>query len=382
MIRAVLTVALFMIAATGCMTDVKNIEKLNYATAIGVDYKGGQYHGYVQFINLPSIAKSSEGKKEPAKVWIGEGVGSSFEEAFFEIYKTAQEEIFWAHVTAIVISQEAFKRGIESIYDSISRYYEFRLTPWVFSTRGEIKDILSAQGFYEQSTMSTILQEPLSTYYQTSLIEPIKLHRLMSRIYEPGYTVCVPSLTLSSKPWSLGNKPEPKLNIEGGLFLKNDKFKSFIPLTELTGLRWVRPHTVRAGVPVPNQDKPMVQMIIENPKPKFKMIQGGNHPRFRLELKLKGYVTNWTITGFRNLEELRDATEKAIEQEIRKVVETGKTHQTDVLNLEHYLFRDHYRLWKSEQWSKEQLLSPDTIDKIAFRLDITHSGTEKGKFRN
>ncbi|TVY02026.1 Ger(x)C family spore germination protein [Cohnella terricola] len=380
MIRWVALFVLFTIVVTGCTTDIKNIEKMNYATAIGVDYINGQYHGYVQFINLPSVAKTTDGKKELAKVWIGEGTGNSFEESFFEIYQTAQEEIFWGHVTAIVISQEAIKRGIESIYDSISRYYEFRFTPWVYTTRSSVKNILSAKGFYDQSTMSTILQAPLGNYSQTSLVEPLKLHRLMSRIYEPGFTVCVPSLALNPKPWSINNKPAPKLEIEGAVFLKNDKFKSYIPIAELAGLRWVRPKTVRAAIPVPNKEKPTTQVVIEYPKVKFRMIQGGSLPRFHLGLKLKGYVTNWSVSGFRNAHELTDATEKAIEREIRQLAETGRTYQTDILNLEHYLYRDHYRLWKSKQWSEEQIRSPDALDGIDFHLKIIHAGTEKGKY--
>ncbi|TXK71910.1 hypothetical protein [Paenibacillus sp. N3.4] len=72
---------------------MKNIEKLNYANAIGVDYKDGKYYGYIQFIDFQNVAKSSDSKKGPSKVWIGEGVGYTFEEALFQTYETAQERI-------------------------------------------------------------------------------------------------------------------------------------------------------------------------------------------------------------------------------------------------------------------------------------------------
>lgn len=113
-------------------------------------------------------------------------------------------------MTSIVISESTLKKGIGEVYDSLIRYYEFRLTPWVYSTRGSVKEILSAGGFFGQSPLSTILHEPLGTYSQTSIIHPIKLHRLIGQINEPGFTSCIPSLTINKKDWS--EKINPNLN--------------------------------------------------------------------------------------------------------------------------------------------------------------------------
>ncbi|WP_372637026.1 Ger(x)C family spore germination protein [Cohnella sp.] len=367
---------------SGCAADARNIEMLNYATALGIDYIDGQYHGYVQFINLQSVAKTTDGKPEGTKTWVGEGIASSFEQALFDIYRTAQERVFWGHVTAIVISEEALKRGIDSIYDSISRYYEFRLTPWVYATRGPVDQILTAGGFYDQPTLSTILQEPTEAYTQTSWIEPIRLHRLISSVYEPGNTLCIPSLAVNAKQWKAEMKPDPKLMVEGAVFMKQDRYHSYMSLKELAGLRWVRSGTVRAAIPVPDRTHPEVQVVFDYPKPKLQLIEEGENPRFRLSMKAKGYVVNWAGGNYTSLDELTGETKKAIEREIRQLVRKGYARKTDVLNLEYDLFRNHYRFWKSGRWNEKKLISPEAVDQIDLRLDIVHSGSEKSKLVN
>jgi len=231
-------------------------------------------------------------------------VAPSLEQALFDIYRTAQERVFWGHVTAIVISDEALKQGIDTIYDSISRYYEFRLTPWVYATRGPIREILSMGGFYEQSTLSTILQEPKEIHSQTSFVEPIKLHKLMSRINEPGYTVCIPSVAVNTEQWKAELKPEPKLAIDGAIFMKQDKVKSFMSLKELSGLRWIRPGTVRAGIPVPDKTNPEVEVVFDHPKAKYELVRENERLRYRLSMRAKGYIVNWDGVEFASFNEL------------------------------------------------------------------------------
>ncbi|MFC5406177.1 Ger(x)C family spore germination protein [Cohnella soli] len=376
-LKVVLVMIAGLLFGTGCTTDVKDIERLNFASALGVDYKDGKYHGYIQFIDFQSVAKSTEGQKGPARIWVGEGIGNSFEEAFFELYKTEQERTYWAHLTAIVISDAAFKHGFGNIYDSLIRYYEFRLTPWVYGTQESIKDILSAAGFYGQSPLSTILHEPLGTYSQASLIEPIKLHRLIGQINEPGYTSCIPTLALNKKHWSEKNKNDPKLTIDGAIFLKNDTFKSYIPLEELNGLRWMQASTKRAGVPVPNKFEPAVQIVIDNPKSKLKMVNTGGVPQYNVNMKGTGYLVSVTNNTLTELQKLTRKTEEVIEQEIRKSFLAGLQRETDIYNLEHHLYRFHYREWKAISQTKGSWLKENEIHDVHFDLNIQHSSSEK-----
>jgi Ger(x)C family germination protein len=372
-----LVVTAGLLFGSGCATDVKDIEKLSYATAIGVDYRDGKYHGYLQFIDFQSFGKTSEGQKQPTKTWVGEGVGSTFEQTLFDLYQTAQERIYWGHMTAIMISESAFKQGFGGIYDSFVRYHEFRLTPYVYGTRESIREIFSTVGFFGQSPLSTILHEPKGTYSQTSFIKEVQLHRLIGQINEPGFTSCIPVLAINKKQWTEKNKTEPKLMIDGAIFLKNEAFRSYIPLKELFGLRWIQRGTVRAGIPVPNNSEPSVQIVVDNPKTKLKLVNAGDRPQYNIEMKATGYVVNRTKNNLLGLQQLTRKTTEVIEQEIRKSFKVGLEKETDIFNLEHNLYRYHYRQWKAISPAEVRLLNENAIRNVQIDLNIVHSSSEK-----
>jgi len=375
-IYCLLILTVGFVFCSGCATDIKNIEKLNYATALGVDFKDGKYYGYVQFIDFQSVAKTSDGKKEAAKVWVGEGMGSTYEESLFQIYRTAQERVYWGHVTAVLISEAALKEGFLSIYDSISRYYEFRLTPWVFATRESVKDILSVTGFYERSPLSTIIHEPKGIYSQTSIVKAIKVQALVRQITEPGYTVCIPSLSVNKKSWTTKDEPDPKLTIDGAVFLKDDRFKSFIPMKDLSGLRWIQRGTIRAAIPVPTKEKPSFQVVVDNPRTKLKYDEL-DRPQFDIHMKAKGYIVSRTDNRIIEFQELNEQTRKAIREEIRKVFLAGVKKKTDVLNLEYNLYRYHFSRWQAMSSVEDRLLTEDAIRNINIDLNISHTSSEK-----
>ncbi|MCR8656579.1 Ger(x)C family spore germination protein [Paenibacillus endoradicis] len=365
---------------SGCSnTDVKSIEKLNYVSSIGVDYVDGNFHSYLQLLEFLTVAKTDFGQQSPPKIWIGEGIGLSFEESLFDLYRTSQEKIYWGHMTAIVISESAIKQGFGNIYDSFVRYYEFRLTPWVYGTRESVKDIFAISGFFQQSPLTTILHEPQGVYSQNSLIQSVRLHRLISQINEPGFTSCIPTLVVNNTQWSEKYQTESKLMIDGAFFLKNDEFRSYIPLEKLNGLRWIQQGTIRASIAVPNKEEEDVQMAIDKPKTKLKLVKQGIKPQYNILMKATGSIISRTNDNLTELQQLTDETKAAIEQEIREVYQIGVSERTDILNLEHTLYRSDYEKWKALSPEEENLLTENTINDINIDLNITHSSSMKNK---
>lgn len=374
-----IAVLLLLLCETGCATDIKQIERLNFANAIGIDFKDGEYSIYVQLVSFESVAKS-EGPRQPAKTWIGKGSGKSFEDTFFRIYLTAQERIIWAHVTAIIFSENALKAGIAPIFDSINRYYEFRMTPWVFATRGDVREMLSVNGFYDKSPLSTILHAPIGTYTQSSDIEPIKLFHLVKGMSEPGKTTIIPVLKVNNETWTTTkHKTDPKYEIEGAIFMKDTAFRSFIPLKKLNGLRWMQRGTARASVALPSAEQMYVEVIMESPKAKVSLVNRGGRPEYRIDVRATGYVMYRENNAYSELSTLTSETEKAIEEEIRQLYALGVRKKTDVLNLEHVLFVKNNRLWKQAHPIEDYLSSEELVKTIDVHVSITHSNASKNK---
>ncbi|WP_102262618.1 Ger(x)C family spore germination protein [Mesobacillus jeotgali] len=355
------TVMIILILQTGC-TDIKETQDLNYATAIGVDYKDGKYHTYIQLVDLMKVAKTEGGDSSPAKMWVSKAEGEIFIDSFFEIYKTAQERFVWAHVTAIVLSEAALQQGFQEIFDGLTRYHEFRLTPWVYGTNESIEDILSTKGFFGQTSLNTILHHPESIFQQSSELKPIQLFELARQIYEPAFTANLPSLSINRSQWKEAEKKEAKLYLNGAYFIKNDEYKGFFSTKELKGLRWTTPEMERIQVLIPNEGGPSFLTVFEDPKVKYV----SNGSEVDIMVNVKGNLANRENNKNLKLAEMKELCESIIKKEIQGQYELGIEQKTDFLNLEHVLYR--------QSWRKTAKLTQASLNKVKVNVDIVHSG--------
>ncbi|WP_121605633.1 Ger(x)C family spore germination protein [Virgibacillus sp. Bac332] len=366
-----------LIVIVGC-SDVKEIQNKNYATAIGIDYKDDKYITYVQMVSLSGLSNAEGATNTPPDVFVSQSSAKTFNDALFKLYNTAQEKIIWSHVTSILLGEAAIKHGIRSIFDGMTRYNEFRLTPWVFGTKADIKDILSTQGFFNQGTLQTILHNPDDIIEQNSLFQPLKLHEFVREIYEPAFTSYIPSLAINHTQWKKNNKDDAKLMYDGTFFMKNNTFKGFFELQELKGLRWITPDTDRTAVLVSNQDNDdELLVVIEKIKVNIKNIMKKSKPRFNVHIEAEGYVTNQNKSSAIITDKVIKATKEVIKNQITDLYELGKEEGTDFFRLEHILYRDQHKYWKNLV-NKDSFFTEDGIlDEIQVDLVLRHAGAGK-----
>ncbi|MFV8829290.1 Ger(x)C family spore germination protein [Alkalihalobacterium sp. APHAB7] len=374
--KILVIICLCVVYICGC-TDVKEIQHLSYATAIGVDYKDGKYHSYIQLVSFEGIART-EGQTSEGSVWVSEAVADTFEDSFFVVYKTAQERIIWAHVTTILLSETAIEKGFDNIFDSLTRYYEFRLTPWVFGTNESVEKVLSTPGFFGQTTLDTILHAPKRIYEQSSVIRPIKLQRLAREIFEPAETTYVASVAIDNTTWEKDQVTDPKIALNGAFFIKNDEFKGFYETEKLNGLRWLTPETVRADVAVQGDNEDIeYHVVFEYPSANVDLVFIQNTPKFNIELDVTGYFVNRNVNETIKLQEIEKKTKETITDEIMKLYLLGVEEGVDFYNLEHELFRKNFPTWQRLKKNGDPILTETSLHDISINLTIEHTGVKK-----
>ncbi|MDV2682982.1 Ger(x)C family spore germination protein [Alkalihalophilus lindianensis] len=377
-IYSVVLLLVFSFVLTGC-NDVKELQNSNYATAIGVDYKDGKYESYIQMVNLDQVATTEGGGRGEPQMLVSKAVANTFEEAFFEVYKTAQERIIWAHVTSIVLSETAINEGFQHIYDALTRYYEFRLTPWVFGTNDSIEEVLSITGFFAKTSLDTIMHNPIRSYEQSSMIRPIKLQRLAREMFEPSQTTYVPSITIDHTQWDKNREDEPKLMINGAFFIQNQHYKGFFNLDELKGLRWTIPDTQRASLVVPDEINTEFVLILKDPTAKISSEVEGNSPSFVIHIKAKGYFTNRMNNHNLLLGKIIEDSKEKLKDEIKQLYQLGIEKNVDFLNLEHELYRKHSTVWKQLKEDGKIIINEDSLNNVTVDLTLKHTGAVLNK---
>lgn len=352
------------------------VENQNYATAIGVDYRDDQYHIYIQMLGLSSVAKTEGGQKPSPEAYVSETNGKTFIDAFFKAYYTAQERFLWAHVTSIIFSEAALKKGMGGVFDGLTRYSEFRPTPWVFGTKDSIRDILSTHDFFSQNSIKTILHNPTSTYEQSSTIRPLRLNQFAREFFDPGCTTYIPSLTINKKQWKKNNKKEEKLAINGAFFLHGEKYKGFFPYEKIRGLRWVVPETLRASILLPHDETPEFIAVVQNQRVRIRPERYGDDILFIVHYKANGNIGNRMKNESANIFEMEALVRQGIIAEIRQLYQLGVEHNIDFLNLEHELYRrDHHEWKKVVARDHAQFLREDRLASIQAHINLEHSGS-------
>jgi spore germination protein KC len=358
---------------TGCW-DIKEIQDINYITAIGIDQEDGNFIVYTQMMDFTSVAKSETGKaQKPSQIWTSKTKGKTLDMAINAIYNSSQERTIWSHISCIIVSENVLKSNVLTKLDTIGRYQEVRMTPWVFGTKDSIEQLFNVPAFFNLSPLSTIAHEPAEEYKQRSYTEPIRYFDFMALMTEPGWTVLLPNLTIDKKTWSLNQKENPKLMMNGVFAISKGVSNGLFTNDKLTGLRWLDGNTKRSHITITNTHGEIAGVVVlSNPKIRKKLSIVNGMPKYHVSVRLHGSVDealdDLTKTEF----EIQAA--KGVREEILTTFKNGVASKTDLFGLEHVLFRKDSKLWKKINQSSAQPIEAGALETVHVEVHLNHAG--------
>lgn len=358
---------------TGCW-DIKEIQDINYITAIGIDQEDGNFVVYTQMMDFISVAKSDSGKAEkPSQIWTSKTKGKTLDMAINGIYDSSQQRTIWSHISCIIISDNVLKSNVLTKLDTIGRYQEVRMTPWVFGTKDSIEQLMNIPAFFNLSPLNTLAHEPVEEYKQRSYIEPIRYFDFMALMTEPGWTVLLPNLTIDTKTWSRNQKEDPKIEVNGVFAISKGVSNGLFTNDKLTGLRWLEADTKRSHIPITNQTGELAGVaVLSNPKISVKLNIVNGMPKYRISVKLSGNVVEALDDMNKTDIELQAA--KGVREEILTTFKNGAASKTDLFSLEHVLFRRDTRLWKKINQSSAQAIDTSALETVHVEIHLDHAG--------
>lgn len=347
---------------------------MNYITAIGIDQEDGDFVVYTQMMDFTAVAKSETGKAEkPPQVWTSKTRGKTFDMAVNAIYDSAQVRTSWSHISCILISDTVLKSKVLTKLDTIGRYQEIRMTPWVYGTNESIEQLFNVPAFFNLSPLNTIAHEPSEEYKQRSYIVPIRYFDFMALITEPASTVLLPNLSIDKGTWSLNQKENPKLVINGVFAISEVVSKGFFPNDKLTGLRWLEPDTKRSHVMITNKSGEYAgNIVLSNPKVRKELSIVNGMPQFRINVKLEGNVVE--ALDNMNKTEMENQAAAEVREEIISTFKNGIALKTDLYSLEHVLFKKDTRRWKKIHQTSVQTMDAGSLETVHVEVHLDHAG--------
>ncbi|MBL5768677.1 Ger(x)C family spore germination protein [Heyndrickxia sporothermodurans] len=371
-------VALFLLLTlTGCWSRYE-VQNMNYATAVGIDYVDGQYTLYVQLLDFLTVAKlEGQQKAEQPPVWVAKGEGSSFTEAANDLYSTSQQRLNWGQISAILFSERLMKENkVGEVLELINRYREIRYLAWLFSTREPLEEILLATPFFRLSPKASILHNPEQSFRQFSILAPVRLQQFVLDSNEKARTSYIPELSLRKGQWQESNKPKELLRYSGVQVYDLNNYYGRMDLKDLSGMPWLSTHTIRVPLDLFTEEKLAAVLVAEKPKYEVTPIVKLNKAYFDISVKVKAGI-NELHTDLTEKELTQMAQEK-IEEQIRKTYQTAFKEGIDIYNLGESLYRKHPHQWKSIATGKQQLvLNQDSLRHVKVEVNIVYPGRYK-----
>ncbi len=373
---ALLSIVLLL---TGCW-DVKEVQSVNFVTALGVDYVKDHYVIYAQMLDFTEISKQdSPSSTGEAKIWIGKAEGKTMAEAFNNLYPASQQRTLWTHVKTIVFSKSLLEDHLPDTIASLLRSRDLRYTPWVFGTDQQIDKLLSSISLLNHSVMNSELMDPMEVYRQYSAVEPVQMIKLVNGVNEPAARVLLPSVTSTNAVWQDKMEPISLVKLNGAYLISGGKNRGFVDSRSMGGIKYVAfKKMFKYPLTLNMPDGSLVVVNVVNSKSKTNLSIKSGVPAAHMKVKARIHVVEVAPSSKATAKKIKELAKAAIEQEIRTTFATAQQQNLDVFGLEKKLYRSHNSRWKQlHASSQESMISKLALDKVEVNIKVVHSTSYK-----
>ncbi|RJE91183.1 Ger(x)C family spore germination protein [Paenibacillus sp. 1011MAR3C5] len=365
---AALVLACLLLA--GCWDEV-NLQDVSYISALGVDYKDGQYNIYTQMINFAAVAKTESPQPQAQKIWIGQGKGDSVLLAFYNLSRGGYTTLNLEHLKTIVVQERALGK-IADVLDGLNRQRASRYTSLLYGTNEPIENIFTTENFFDQSPLNSILYMPGPHDVQYTFTRPLKMQNVVQQLREPSMTTLLPALNTTKTYWRHDSKKMNTQLIDGVFVFKNFKYQGYVLEKELPGIRWLDESFDKVFAKAGGDENEATVSVTASDH-RFRIDSSiPDKAVFRLNVQLKGHVVE--LDGQMTEREIVDSIEKRVKEEIESTYRFGLQKGMDVYHLEHYLYRHHHSYWKRYVKGRDWMPQRDQLAEIEVNLNLTDTG--------
>ena len=336
----------FFLLLAGCW-DTNQPERMYYLYGIGIDFEDDEYVMYAQIIDFTNIAKSDQPNPEASQAEVGVARGRTFDEVFFNLYKSMDERLFLGQLEYVVFSEEAIKQNKgKAIVNSFIRYRELRYTTWTYITDAPIEEVMLTSPIINKAITLSKVADPTNSLKQSSLIQPINFREILINLDEPSHSAIIPFIEISEN-WSTDKGPDTVYSIESVVLVNSqDAYKGHLKGDDVRGLQWMTEKTVRSEITVKMDGfaDPYVTNVVQSIKPTIRPII--NEDSIHFELDVKCVVEGVESENQEIMEKLIKKVEETMEKEIETTYKAALKMDVDVFRLSETVYRKHNKAWK------------------------------------
>lgn len=350
-----------LLLVAGCW-DTHQAERMYYIHGLGIDYKDEQYVIHAQIVDFTNIAKSEQPNPDAVQAEVGVAKGKTFDEAFFNLYQSMDERLFFGHMAFVIFSENLAKENkIQAIVNSFIRYRELRYTTMAYITDSPLDEVMITTPIINKSITLSKLSDPWNSYDQSSLIRPLHFRELMIQLDEPSHEAKIPFVKLSEN-WSTDSGKDRVYKFSGvSVISKQSGFKGNLLDDDVRGIQWLLKDTKRTNVTIefPGLEEKYVTITVDEIKPTIKPITFSNPIQFDIDVKL--IVQANQLTDETQMQKMKELIERHVETEIENTFKAGLKRDLDIYRLSEVVYRKELKAWKENEKDGKIALTESSI---------------------
>lgn len=365
----------FLLLLAGCW-DTNQPERMYYLYGIGIDFEDDEYVMYAQIIDFTNIAKTDQPNPEASQAEVGVARGRTFDEVFFNLYKTMDERLFLGQLEYVIFSEEAVKQNKgKAIVNSFIRYRELRYTTWTYVTDAPLEEVMLTTPIINKAITLSKVADPTNSIKQSSLIQPINFREILIHLDEPSHSAILPFIEISEN-WSTDKGPDTVYSIESVVLVNlQDAYKGHLKGDDVRGLQWMTDKTVRSEITIKMDGfaDPYVTNVVQDIKPTIRPIIQEDSIHFELDVKC--VVEGVESEDQEIMEKLIKKVEETMEKEIETTYKAALKMDVDVFRLSEVVYRKHNKAWK--KMNKDGVIPLDENSIRSINVDVVKMNGER-----
>ncbi|PKM79939.1 MAG: hypothetical protein CVU89_15860 [Firmicutes bacterium HGW-Firmicutes-14] len=383
-------ISLTLMIVPGCWSR-RELNSLSISQAIAVDLEPD---GKIVLTFL--FVKPDSGQKQMGG---GSGSGMSYVlvsekgETLFDtqrdIYLSLPRKLFMGQNSLVIYSEQAARAGLGPLMDLFFRHKDFRLTNYVFVTRGKASDMLKFQPNLESNPVREIFGAITYAHMRVSKTIPKDIKDFLIDLGAPGIEPVLPEIELvpklageelpqSGSSGGGGPSQKTKLRLAGMAVFKEDKFVDWLSPDETRALHFAvaMGHLGIEIIPGPSDKKLAVEII--GGTSKIKPIVKNGRLFIRIESTSAANIgETMGVKGIDNpdlINELNKETENVIRERIEKLVKKAqKEYRSDFMGFGSAIWREMPQYWKEIENEWDELFTEIPVE-VVVKVDIKGIG--------
>lgn len=394
-ISALLLITLLFI--TSSCWNRRDPELLALVLATAFDYREEEdlYQIIVQIANplvLGENGNNGGGNPGEKPFWVLSAYGLTPFMAMRNLAEGSSRELFWAHNSVLLFSEEMARHGIQPVLDLFARERQLRLIALPAVVDGDIRKIMEAEYPLEEMGSVGLQRQMITVLFQRALFPTKPLREIYNELTQPGKEISIGRITLldndgeneeENEDGENGDpevSPSPPAHVGGAAIFRDDKMVGWIAKEEGPGGLYITGRAQRSTIVVesPEEDGHRLSVELLFAHRTWQPVGEGEDVRIQLEILTEGRIQDYHGEGGLEIESrvihsIQNRVAENIKKKVKLAIDRSQELNADALGFGNLIYRKRPSLWEEIGPKWDQLFPELEVD-IDVNVRIERAG--------